>query len=142
MRSGELQLDVTWEDPLLEQPTLPSSKWMPDAMGLRKPELTGVRIRRVRRSWRRWLRQAGLGRAPARAGSSAIAGVRPASLERATIYFLMCSLIGTLVFLQMRVFPELHALRAAVSGRSPAPANPPPVELRCRPEIATLGARP
>jgi len=140
VRSEELLVNVEWEVTHTQR----SPTWQPDPMGPRQPEKTGVRLslqpvqilnlcvglsQRVLRQNRNTL--TGHERARARARRSAIVGVRPASSERALIALLTLVILGTATFLELNVFPELHALRAAASKQG-VPAYPPSaVELDC-----------
>lgn len=116
MRSEELLVDVEWEATLTQR----SPTWWPDARGFERPEKTGVRL-----SLQTHCFESGPGLRVPLGKPLAIARVRRASSERALIALLTLVLAGTAAFLELRVFPELHALRAAASSRAPTPAHPP-----------------
>lgn len=106
VRSEELQVGVEWGVTLTQRSPLVLAPLK------RQPEKSGV--------WR-----------SLRPPKSAIAGVRPASSERAIAWFLTLVVAAMAATLHFRIFPELHALRAAAS-KHVAPAYPPSaVELDC-----------
>lgn len=126
VRSEELLVDVEWEVSLTQR----SPTWRPDALGFERPEKTGVRISCGPRAAKAPC--PGLSRAHAfERESLAITGVRPVSSERAIAWFLTLVVVAMAAALHFKIFPELHALRAAASKHA-APAYPPSaVELDC-----------